>query len=166
MTPLSDRVIADVVAAMDLLPETVWLHGDDACDCTFQRIGLWKNPYIGETLEVRMCCIWGELYKLFPQHVRSTPAYLDGEDEWRAGQAEWNGETEMPRALWYRQLARHTGKPLADVRSEYGALTPPQGTPRPAPEAEDGIDPLVLLFSMIGDLADELAELKESLRAG
>ena len=157
--PLNDKAVADVVAAMGMLPETVWLHGDDACDCTFQRIGLWKNPYIGETLEVRMCCIWDELYKLFPQHVRRTPAYLNGDDEWIPGQQEWDGEQDMPRALWYRQLARKHGKPLPEIRGIYGAVPAPFGIPRPAPEGET-IDPIEALLAMVTHLAERVVALE------
>lgn len=159
---LSDRAAADVVAAMGVMPETVWLHGDDACDCTFQRIGLWKNPYLGTTLEVRMCCIWEELYKLFPQHVRKTPGYLTEENEWLPGAREWDGEADMPRALWYRQIARRTGKPIADVRSEYGHLTPPQGIPRDP--AEPGITEAEALWAVVNHLTERIIEL-EAARA-
>ena len=156
---ISDRAAADVVEALGVLPETVWLHGDDACDCTFQRIGLWKNPYIGETLEVRMCCIWAELYRLFPQHVRATPAYLTGDDEWLEGQREWDGETEMPRALWYRQIARETGRPLQAIREEYANIPSPAGTPRPTPPPT--VDPIAALFDAVTKLAIAVRELQE-----
>lgn len=157
---LNDRAAADVVAALGVLPETVWVHGDDACDCTFQRIGRWTNPYLGQTLEVRMCCIWDELYKLFPQHVRSTPAYLTGDDEWLEGTRAWDGETEMPRAIWYRQIARETGRSLAEVRSEYARMTPPAGTPRPPAAAPAQPDIIALLIRSVEGLARELLELK------
>lgn len=148
-----------LIETMGVLPEAVWLHGDDACDCTFQRIGMWKNPYLGETLEVRMCCIWAELYKLFPQHVRSTPAYLTGDDEWVEGQRAWDGEHDMPRALWYRQLARETGQPLEAIRAEYAAYPSPSGSPRPpSPPAPD---PIARLFDAVTKLAVAVRELQE-----
>lgn len=122
------------MVALSVFPEETWDIDDDACDCTFQRIGFWTNPYIGETLEVRMCCIWEELYKLFPQFVRKTDAFQNyNSGEWETLR-EWDGETEMPRSIWYRQLAKQTGTPLAEIRASYGHLTPPQGTPRPKPE--------------------------------
>ena len=155
---LSDRAAADIVAAMGTLPEAAWLHGDDACDCTFQRIGLWKNPYLGETLEVRMCCIWAELYKLFPQFVRVTPAYLTGDDEWDTAIREWDGEHAMPRALWYRQRSRVEGASLPEIRAKYAGLTPPEGTPRPP--QEPGIDPVEALFAMVTHLAERITELE------
>lgn len=137
-TVLNERAVADVMAAMTMLPETFFEPDDDRCDCTFQRIYFTTNPYLGATLEVRMCCIWAELYKLFPQFARETPAFKDYRiDEWDTGGPwEWNGETPMPRALWYRQLARQTGKSLPEIRAEYGHLEPPQGIPRaPVPAA-------------------------------
>ena len=144
---------------MGTLPEAAWLHGDDACDCTFQRIGLWKNPYIGETLEVRMCCIWAELYKLFPQFVRVTPAYLTGDDEWDTSVREWDGEHDMPRDIWYRQRARIEGLMLTEVREKYATQSPPAGTPREAPEP--GVDPLDALFAMLTHLAERIVALEE-----
>ena len=148
---------------MGLLPENVWQHGDDACDCTFQRIGMWTNPYLAETLEVRMCCIWEELYKLFPQHVRRVPAYLTNNDDWETEPREWDGETEMPRALWYRQQARRDGTAVADARSRYAHLTPPQGTPRPV--VEQGPAFAEVLLEMVMGLAEEVAGLKAQLEA-
>lgn len=100
------------------VPDTHWLHGDDLCDCTFQRIGEWTNPYLGETLRVRWCCIWAELYKQFPQFVQEIPASYDANrHEWVTEPREWDSpEMDMPLYLWYRQQARKSGKPLAEVR--------------------------------------------------
>ncbi len=162
MTQLSDTAIADVVAAMGgTLSEDIWTHEDDACDCTFQRVGLWKNPYLGETLHVRWCCIWAELYRLFPQFVRVTPAYLSGEDEWQPGVREWDGESDMPRAIWYRQLRRQTGRTLPEIREAYGSMEPPKGRTRPAVEPdEDVVDPLEAAFAMIEHLAERIVALE------
>lgn len=102
------------------LPEQFWDVEDDKCDCTYQRIGLWTNPYIGETLEVRMCCIWAELYKLFPNMVRVTDAFFDyNKNEWVTRQREWDGELDMPESIWFRQLAKKLGKSVDEVRQEY-----------------------------------------------
>ena len=100
--------------------QDVWDVNDDLCDCDFQRIGYWNNPYIGKTLEVRMCCIWAEIYKSFPQFVRETSVEP----------AQWNGETDMPKSLWHRQLAAELGMKVAEAR-EMG-LEPPQGQPAKA----------------------------------
>lgn len=97
--------------------QDVWDVNDDLCDCDFQRIGYWNNPYIGKTLEVRMCCIWAELYKSFPQFVRETTAEP----------AQWNGETDMPKSLWNRQLANELGMTVAQARDM--GLEPPKGQP-------------------------------------
>ena len=101
--------------------EDAWDHQDDRCDCTFQRIGYWSNPYIGETLEVRMCCIWKELYKQFPEYVRVT----------KGEPAQWNGEADMPRSIWVRQLANETGLSVSEARCLN--LEPPKGQPRREP---------------------------------
>lgn len=108
-----------LLQAVEILESaSVWEHGDDLCDCTFQRIGNWYNPYLGEMLEVRLCCIWAEIYKQYPQFVRI----------FSTDPAEWNGESDMPKALWYRQQAKVRGVPLAEVR-ELG-LPSPKGQPR------------------------------------
>ena len=128
-----------VIEALSIaeLPEIRWKIHDDRCDCIYQRIGFWTNPYLGETLEVRMCCIWAELYKQFPQFVRTVPAFQDynNGDAWVTEAAEWNGETEMPKALWYRQLARQQGRSLGEIRAEYADKDDlrPKGYKRPEP---------------------------------
>ena len=161
VSPLSDRAAADIVAALGVLPETFWDAQDDLCDCTYQRIGMWTNPYLAETLEVRMCCIWKELYKLFPEHVRVTPAFLDGNaDEWVTEPAEWNGEADMPRSIWYRQLARRQGRSVTDIRNEYRDRDAerPRGIPRPP--QPPGIDPVEALFAMLSHLAERVVALE------
>jgi len=156
----AEGALLDALFTADMFPETFWEHGDDACDCTFQRVGMWTNPYLGKTLEVRMCCIWEELYKLFPQHVRTSSGFLDyNRNEWVPGQREWDGTTEMPRALWYRQIAERTGTPLPEVRTSYAALTPPQGVPEPeVPESEP--DMLAALFQIVLDMAGRMDALE------
>lgn len=120
---------AAVMAAMsaDGGPDMEWLHGDDLCDCTFQRIGWWTNPYLAETLLVRVCCIWAELYKQFPQFVQTIHAYNDpNSGTYITTPQEWDADHEMPRHLWHRQLARKAGKSLADIRRMFKGETPPQ----------------------------------------
>jgi len=113
------------------IPEVRWLHGDDECDCVFQRIGDWTNPYLGRTLRVRLCCIWAELYKQFPQFVQEIPAYYDqNEDAYYTRPADWNGDTEMSRALWHRQEAAKLGITIAQARKLLAGQTPPQGKER------------------------------------
>lgn len=97
--------------------QQTWDVNDDACDCTHQRVGYWYNPYHGEVLETRLCCVWAELEKQYPQFFRRT--YVEP--------VEWNAlDTDMPRSIWYRQLAALTGKPLAEIRAEYAEQEPPQ----------------------------------------
>jgi hypothetical protein len=111
------------------LPDIEWQHGDDLCDCTFQRIGMHKNPYLAETLEIRLCCIWAELGKQYPQFFRQFPGYLDDNTgEWITDPWEWNGETDMPTALWHRQLAKTENVSLSEAREM--RLPAPKGKPR------------------------------------
>ena len=113
------------------LPGVQWNHEDDLCDCTFQRVGMWKNPYMAETLEVRMCCIWAELYKQFPDFVRRIPGYFnDNTKEWETDPWEWDGEAQMSPAIWYRHLAAKENRPVGEIRAEYAAKDPPRGRPR------------------------------------
>lgn len=112
---------ADLLSALGNLPEVHWLQGDDLCDCTFQRIGEWTNPYLGKTLRVRLCCIWGEIYKQYPQFVQDVDAYYDlNRNDWVAGQQEWDSmDSDMPLPLWYRQIAIRERRPLQEVRDQY-----------------------------------------------
>lgn len=114
-----------VIEALSIaeLPDVQWLHGDDLCDCTFQRIGMWKNPYLAVQQEIRLCCVWAELAKMFPQFFRVIPGYWDDNaGQWDTRPHEWNGESEMPKAMWHRQLARLTGAPLSEIRENFSAL--------------------------------------------
>ena len=115
-TELSPAVVQAL--AIGALPDVQWKMHDDLCDCVYQRIGMWTNPYLAETLEVRVCCIWAKLYEQYPEYVRMIPAFWDyNHDEWVTEPAEWNGEDDMPESVWYRQVARKTGKSLAEVRA-------------------------------------------------
>ena len=116
--------------AISELPDIQWKMHDDLCDCVFQRIGMWTNPILAETLEVRMCCIWAELYKSFPDFVRLVPAFWDyNNDEWVTEPMEWNGETDMPESLWHRQVARKQGITVSEARTLN--LPAPKGKPLP-----------------------------------
>lgn len=159
---LNEQALGDIVQAMGLFPEDAWDVGDDLCDCTYQRIGLWKNIYLAETLEVRMCCIWSKLYELFPQYVRTTPGYMVDSGEWITECREWDGETDMPKGIWYRQLARQQGRAVADIRREYSTRDSerPKGTPRPPLPEVEAFDPIEALFEMVQGLAAEVAALR------
>lgn len=162
MTALSEAT--DIVGA--LFPEEFWNTNDDLCDCTYQRIGMWTNPYLAETLEVRMCCIWDKLYELFPGLVRVTPGFLNyNTNEWVTEPMEWNGETDMPRAIWYRQLARNEGISVADAREKYRDQQPPKGTPKPIVEPPETVDIAAVLFEMVQGLADQVAQLRGLVEA-
>lgn len=112
-------------------PEVHWLPGDDLCNCTFQRIGDWTNPYLARTLRVRLCCIWGEIYKQYPEYVEVIPAYYDSNRHaWETEPAPWDSESSaMPLFLWYRQMEAQTGKSLDQIRDEY------RGRERERPQA-------------------------------
>jgi hypothetical protein len=126
-TELSPAVIEALSVGM--LPDVVWKTHDDLCDCVYQRIGMWTNPYLAETLEVRMCCIWAKLYEQYPEYVRTIPAFWDyNADEWVTEPAEWNGEEDMPAAIWHRQIARKYGVSVSQAREMH--LEPPRGRKR------------------------------------
>lgn len=115
----------------DALPEVEWTHGDDLCDCVFQRIGSWTNPYLGQTLRVRMCCIWDRIYRDNPDLVELIPGYHnENTGEFETEPAEWDGDGDMPRALWHRQISIETGKPLAVVREQFRNMEPPKAVER------------------------------------
>ena len=127
------RLSPGIVEALSIgqLPDVQWKMHDDLCDCVYQRIGLWTNPYLAETLEVRMCCIWAKLYEQFPDQVRTVPAFWNyNTEEWVTEPMEWNGEDAMPRSVWYRHLARVQGRTVAEVSPEYSSQEPPQGKVR------------------------------------
>jgi hypothetical protein len=100
--------------------QETWDVNDDQCDCVHQRIGYWNNPYSGETLETRLCCVWAKFEAQWPELFRRT----------RIEPAEWNGETAMPKSLWHRQLANSFGISVSEARSLN--LPAPVGKPRTA----------------------------------
>ena len=114
------------------IPEIRWVHGDDLCDCTFQRLGEWTNPYLAKTMRVRMCCMWAELEKMFPHLVQHIPAfYNENTDLFETDFIEWNSpDGEMPRALWHRQLSVAMGLPLDEIRNRTNGKESPGPVPR------------------------------------
>jgi hypothetical protein len=117
------RPVVDLSQALiiEQVPGIRWIVGDDLCDCTFQRIGDWTNSYIGRTKRVRLCCIWAEIEKQYPQFVQDIPMGFDENSEsYLPEPVAWdNEEMPMPVGIWYRQLAQKTGRALADIRAEY-----------------------------------------------
>ena len=110
------------------IPEVRWTNQDDLCDCTFQRIGEWTNPYIGQTMRVRFCCVWEEFERMWPQHFERIDAGYDHNAKSYVHEPmEWNGEDDMPRSIWYRQIQKITGQSLDQVRNQYGTQEPPRG---------------------------------------
>ena len=158
----------DVLSALSVLPEDMWDVQDDKCDCVYQRIGFWTNPYLSETLEVRMCCIWAELYKFFPQFVRVTPAFYDyNRDEWESEPREWTADFDMPPAIWHRQLARAERITVAEAREKYADkdYLRPKGVKRPEPEPVETVDPIGILFEMVTGLAEIVSGIANRLDA-
>ena len=103
--------------------QETWDVNDDLCDCTYQRIGYWNNPYIGETMEVRLCCVWAEIEKQYPQFFRRR----------QIEPAEWNGEADMPRSIYHRQISKLFGVSVSDARDMAAGLEPPKGQPKQEP---------------------------------
>ena len=123
---------AAVLAQLDSLPDIEWTHGDDLCDCTFQRIGEWTNPYLDKTLRVRMCCIWAEIYKQYPQFVQEISGYWDeNSKEFVTDPQIWNAEdADMPVHLWHRQVANIVGVSPSEARDLVKGRTPPTRVPK------------------------------------
>jgi hypothetical protein len=116
---------------LDQIPEIRWEHGDDLCDCTFQRIGYWTNPYLARTMEIRMCCWYKALVEIHPElgaFIREIPAFDNyNTNQWETEPYDWSSqEADMPAAIWYRHLSAKTGKPLSEIRKEYAHLNPPR----------------------------------------
>lgn len=161
-TPLADAFI----------PEEYWEVHDDLCDCTFQRIGFWTNPYMGETMRIRLCCVWKEMEKQWPQFFQHTHAFWDyNKEEWVPGAAEWNGEDQMERAVWYRQRANIERLPLEAIRDKYRLAEPPAGTPRPKeePVTTNGQQAILApppdIYAAYGDLYVRYHQTKQALDA-
>jgi hypothetical protein len=121
--------------ASTAIPEVTWDVGDDLCDCTFQRIGFWTNPYLARTLRVRFCCIWDEIFKEYPEHVQEIPAFVNynqGEDAYVIEPLAWDAGHDMPRALWYRQKSSEMGLPIGIIRDMFENEEPPKAIIREA----------------------------------
>jgi hypothetical protein len=59
--------------------------------------------------------------------MREVPAHWDlNAKKWVQEPAPWDGEWDMPRDIWYRQLVAQTGKPIEQVRREYDHLLSPR----------------------------------------
>lgn len=95
-----------------------WNVNDDLCDCPNQRTFSIFNPYHGVTEEIRLCCLFAELRQMWPQHFRTTTQEP----------AEWDGEADMPKSIWHRQLANHLGISVSEARGM--RLDPPKGQTR------------------------------------
>jgi len=129
-TETKTEALAQILTAA--IPGLQWETHDDLCDCTFQRIGFWTNPYIGATLRMRLCCLWKELAKQYPDLIQEVPHFYNyNTHKYEDKPWDWNGEFDMPRAIWYRHLASKTGLPLPEVREQYRDQEPPKGVPKP-----------------------------------
>ena len=116
-----DAVLREAIAGE--IPGVQWLQGDDGCDCLYERIGAWTNPYLGQTHQIRLCCAWDAIAKAIPgveAAVQTLPFYYDNNRIDPQTHQEWDSEEmDMPLGLWYRQLAVKTGMPVAAIRQEY-----------------------------------------------
>lgn len=141
------------------LPDVQWKHGDDLCDCMFQRIMQFTNPYIGVTHEERLCCIWAKLHEQYPDLSRDIPASWDiNAQEWVTEPQEWNGEEDMPMYLWVRHVARRDGITVAEAREVAGEA--PRGVPRPVVEPEPQFDPIEGLMLLVAELTRKVEALE------
>jgi len=114
------------------MPEITWTHGDDLCNCTFQRIGDWANPYIARTRRVRVCCLENRMLEDNEDLVQDIPGYFnENTGEFETEPWVWNGEDDMPESLFMRQTAIIQGLSLDETRVKFEGVEPPKGTPRP-----------------------------------
>ena len=123
---------------MSSIPEVKWQVDDDLCDCPFQRIRWWTNPYLSKTTEIRLCCFYKKLGEMFPElavFMRDIDMFDDykkeGKDEgdryhWTDRVLEWTADSDMPRALWYRQIQTLTGMDLEVIRTTFQNQEPPK----------------------------------------
>ena len=111
LSPAVIEALAIVSAAEE------WNVNDDLCDCANQRTFSIHNPYHGVREEVRLCCLFAELRQMWPQHFRTTAEMP----------VPWDGETDMPRSIWHRQVAQLAGISVSEARDL--RLDPPIGLP-------------------------------------
>ncbi len=124
------------------IPEIHWDNQDDLCDCIFQRIGWWTNPYLGKTMETRICCFYKRIVELLPElsefireidsfdnYVKQEQGPIDPTYHFEQTVRPWDAEFEMPRAIWYRQLATRLGMTLPEIRKLYENESPPKALP-------------------------------------
>ena len=103
-------------------PEVRWIIGDNLCDCMFQRIADWNNPYLGRTQRLRLCCAWERILDLIGREgiVQMLPYFDPNRATYNAEPAPWDShDMEMPVAFWHRQMAVQQGKSVSQIREEY-----------------------------------------------
>ena len=114
------------------MPEITWTHGDDLCNCTFQRIGDWSNPYIARTRRVRVCCLENRMLEGNEDLVQDIPGYYnENTGDFETEPWVWDGEDDMPEHLFMRQTAIIQGLSLDETRVKFEGVEPPKGIPRP-----------------------------------
>ena len=114
------------------MPEITWTHGDDLCNCTFQRIGDWANPYIARTRRVRVCCLENRMLEGNDALVQDIPGYFnENTGEFETEPWVWDGEDDMPEHLFMRQTAIIQGLSLDETRVKFEGIEPPKGIPKP-----------------------------------
>jgi hypothetical protein len=114
------------------MPEITWTHGDDLCNCTFQRIGDWANPYIARTRRVRVCCLENRMLEGNEDLVQDIPGYFnENTGDFETEPWVWDGEDDMPEHLFMRQTAIIQGLSLDETRVKFEGVEPPKGIARP-----------------------------------
>ena len=114
------------------MPEITWTHGDDLCNCTFQRIGDWANPYIARTRRVRVCCLENRMLEGNEDLVQDIPGYYnENTGDFETEPWVWDGEDDMPEHLFMRQTAIIQGLSLDETRVKFEGVEPPKGIARP-----------------------------------
>ena len=122
------------------MPEFIWTHGDDLCDCTFQRIGEWTNPYLARTRRVRVCCLEDRMLEDNEDLVQDIPGFFnDDSGLFETEPWVWNGEDDMPEHLFMRQTAIIQGLSLDETRVKFEGVEPPKGIRRPKVLEKRGI---------------------------
>ena len=165
MTNMASQFTVPLLDAV--VPEYHWEHGDDLCDCEIQNIALSMNPYSGQTLKIRLCCLYKELEDSFPHLFQHIKGYWDdNEQQWITAQMEWNGEDDMPRALWNRQIATREGLPIEVIRERTQFQEPPKGIPRPKAAKEQPMAapaPATDIYDAYGQLYQKNQALQQGL---
>ena len=96
---------------------------DDECDCLFQNVQEYSNPYYNKTLRFRYCCLLAEFRKQWPHLFEEIEGWWDSERKMWRNEALDPGEQlkHMPGHLAEHVSVRHeaavTKEPIAVVKT-------------------------------------------------